>query len=506
MPLGARSPPRERLRGPWTRGAHGHTCTPPLLSPARSQDPGQNTDPSAGPSGTPRALEPGRDPAGPHLALTANGQGRPLPPGCGLGSLALHPPGPPHQAPWRAGPGSLRQVSPGHSRDTGGLPAPNPAPRLPPVHRTQRNPHRPPAAGRPEPATSWALGPHARHTPQPRRQHRKARRAPWDPLLCVPHPCTPRPPYLHHQHLHGRRTRPWAQRDPRTETHAPSAATCPLSSTADSLLATSSRPAPARLGSSPQAWLALLGINLTLPPTAQLPVLPPREHGLSQGRGAARPQCPAPCVDTLAAPGAGRGLTLLCPAGTHDRPGHRHPAPIHVPGTPPSCLPRAAQISEDIPHHSPGRPEGTAAPGTQHSPSRCSAHTGPGPLALLHFSRPQSAADSAPPRATWRPTASTSLGNAAGAPGFSMTTKDSARERHWQPRRPREGPGQGVRPRPNGHLGKAPRPASSLPTRTWVGSPAEAKAPAAHPQPTDSLCARHRGQDPAEASRRQPQA
>jgi len=436
VPLGARSPPRERLRGPWTRGAHGHTCTPPLLSPARSQDPGQNTDPSAGPSGTPRALEPVRDPAGPHLALTANGQGRPLPPGCGLGSLALHPPGPPHQAPWRAGPGSLRQVSPGHSGDTGGLPAPNPAPRLPPVHRTQRNPHRPPAAGRPEPATSWALGPHARHTPQPRRQHRKARRAPWDPLLCVPHPCTPR----------------------------------------------------------------------TLPPTAQLPVLPPREHGLSQGRGAARPQCPAPCVDTLAAPGAGRGLTLLCPAGTHDRPGHRHPAPIHVPGTPPSCLPRAAQISEDIPHHSPGRPEGTAAPGTQHSPSRCSAHTGPGPLALLHFSRPQSAADSAPPRATWRPTASTSLGNAAGAPGFSMTTKDSARERHWQPRRPREGPGQGVRPRPNGHLGKAPRPASSLPTRTWVGSPAEAKAPAAHPQPTDTLCARHRGQDPAEASRRQPQA
>lgn len=204
-------------------------------------------------------------------------------------------------------------------------------------------------------------------------------------------------------------------------------------------------------------------------------------------------------MDTLAAPGAGRGLTLLCPAGTHDRPGHRHPAPIHVPGTPPSCLPRAAQISEDIPHHSPGRPEGTAAPGTQHSPSRCSAHTGPGPLALLHFSRPQSAADSAPPRATWRPTASTSLGNAAGAPGFSMTTKDSARERHWQPRRPREGPGQGVRPRPNGHLGKAPRPASSLPTRTWVGSPAEAKAPAAHPQPTDSLCARHLGQDPAEA-------
>ena len=185
--------------------------------------------------------------------------------------------------------------------------------------------------------------------------------------------------------------------------HAPSAATCPLSSTADSLLATSSRPAPARLGSSPQAWLALLGINLTLPPTAQLPVLPPREHGLSQGRGAARPQCPAPCVDTLAAPGAGRGLTLLCPAGTHDRPGHRHPAPIHVPGTPPSCLPRAAQISEDIPHHSPGRPEGTAAPGTQHSPSRCSAHTGPGPLALLHFSRPQSEADSAPPRTTWRP-------------------------------------------------------------------------------------------------------
>ena len=194
VPLGARSPPRERLRGPWTRGAHGHTCTPPLLSPARSQDPGQNTDPSAGPSGTPRALEPVRDPAGPHLALTANGQGRPLPPGCGLGSLALHPPGPPHQAPWRAGPGSLRQVSPGHSRDTGGLPAPNPAPRLPPVHRTQRNPHRPPAAGRPEPATSWALGPHARHTPQPRSQHRKARRAPWDPLLCVPHPCTPRPP------------------------------------------------------------------------------------------------------------------------------------------------------------------------------------------------------------------------------------------------------------------------------------------------------------------------
>ena len=99
VPLGARSPPRERLRGPWTRGAHGHTCTPPLLSPARSQDPGQNTDPSAGPSGTPRALEPGQDPAGPHLALTANGQGRPLPPGCGLGSLALHPPGPPHQAP-----------------------------------------------------------------------------------------------------------------------------------------------------------------------------------------------------------------------------------------------------------------------------------------------------------------------------------------------------------------------------------------------------------------------
>ena len=194
VPLGARSPPRERLRGPWTRGAHGHTCTPPLLSPARSQDPGQNTDPSAGPSGTPRALEPGRDPAGPHLALTANGEGRPLPPGCGLGSLALHPPGPPHQAPWRAGPGSLRQVSPGHSRGTGGLPAPNPAPRLPPVHRTQRNPHRPPAAGRPEPATSWALGPHARHTPQPRRQHRKARRAPWHPLLCVAHPCTPRPP------------------------------------------------------------------------------------------------------------------------------------------------------------------------------------------------------------------------------------------------------------------------------------------------------------------------
>ncbi|XP_047625158.1 basic proline-rich protein-like [Phacochoerus africanus] len=478
-PAGEVSAPRAALRGPWTRGPHGHTCTPPPLSPARSQDPGQTETLLLDPPG----------PQGPwSLCNTPQGRtspSRPMARGVpcrqALGSArspftlqARHtrPPGARDLAPsGRAPQGTL-------GTPEACLPQPRPTPAACPPHTTR--PAR--TACCRAPATCHQLGARA-----PREAHATAPPpAPEGP----PGPMGPFPLRATPWHTHASLTpAPASPRDtqqalrPPGPSHRNSRPLPPPPAPLPPQRTPSFPPAPA--ARHLQGWAPGRSRGNTASARAGAP------HGLNaQPRvwTPSRPRELAACSHTYAPrpPRTCRGTGTQRP---FTGPGPLRPA-FHAP-------PKSLRISHTTAHATLKALPPRAPNSPPHGAVRTLAQD-LGPSCPSHDRIPQPDSG-APPGATWRPTASTSLGKAAGGPGVPMPPRDSARDRHWQPCRPREGAGQGVRPRPNGHHGKAPRPASSLPTRTWGGSPAEAKTPAAHPQPTDTLCARHRGQDPVDA-------